>query len=136
LPSSLTYLLHPTDYLFSSFTQLPFSFSLISSSHTFCLTCYVAFPQHIPSPHFLLPYWRQPYTFTFLLGQCLYRQRELVIAFHSCSGLLTLWFSDFYFFSFLPHKPPRSLPSSTSLYLPFHLSLYIFPTSHLNVSSP
>jgi hypothetical protein len=45
-------------------------------------------------------------------------------------------FYIFYFFSFLPHKPPRSLPSSTSLYLPFHLSLYIFPTSHLNVSSP
>jgi hypothetical protein len=119
LPSSLTYLLHPTDYLFSSFTQLPFPFSLISSSHTFCLTCYVAFPQHIPSPHFLLPYWRQPYTFSFLLGQCLYRQRELVIALHSCSGLLTLWFSDFYFFSFLP-------TNLHALCLPLHPFIFLF----------
>ncbi len=93
----------PISYTLQAICSLPSSTSpllspITSSSHAFCPTSYenVASSQHIPSPHFLLPHWRQPYTFYFPFGIMFCADsRDLFIPFRSCSGMLTLWFLAF-----------------------------------------
>ena len=131
-------LLSPTPYklfiVFLLHSTSPSLSPIISFSHTLYPIPYVAFSQHIPSPHSLLPHWDNHILLSSLWDNVCTDSRELSIASRSCFGLLIFWllaFYYYYFFPFLPHKSPCSLPSSTFPYLSFHLPLYIFPTLYL-----
>ncbi len=120
-------LLSPTPYrLFVLFLRStsPLLSPITSSSHALCPTFYwnVAFSQHVPSPHFLLLHWRQPYTFYFPFGIMFCTDsRDLFLAFCSCFGLLTLWFPVFVFI--FPFLTPQISMLSAFFYIP------LFPSS-------
>ena len=120
-------LLSPTPYklfiVFLLHSTSPSLSPIISFSHTLYPIPYVAFSQHIPSPHSLLPHWDNHIFSSSLWDNVCTDSRELSIASRSCFGLLIFWLLAFYYYYFFFLFYPTNLQAP---YLLPHSLIFLF----------
>ena len=129
-------LLSPTPYklfiVFLLHSTSPSLSPIISFSHTLYPIPYVAFSQHIPSPHSLLPHWDNHIFSSSLWDNVCTDSRELSIASRSCFGLLIFWLLAFYYYYFFSFFTPQISKLPTF----FHIPLSFFSPSPIHLPHP